>query len=309
MVAKTLAGFGVMSMKLVNEIPFNNSDTISIYFDPAVRPTFRNTVVSSIKEKNYRIETEMIFRTFNVEIAKQFPSFIPPRIDYKEALEFKEIYPSNKKEEIIPNTVQHNVPAWTVFAMFFIIIPLTGSMIKEREEGSLFRLLTMPVSYMELLMSKVALYFLVCMIQCALMILSGMYLLPIFHIPMLVLGDEKGALILVTILTALAALGYGLLVGTVSTTHQQAAAFGAVSIIILAALGGLWVPTYIMPEFMTHVAVFSPLNWSITAYYSIFLREGGIESILPQSIKLFLFFLATVFATFMYGKVKRPLNN
>jgi ABC-2 type transport system permease protein len=309
MVAKTLAGFGLMNPMLVNDIAFKNADTVSVYFDPAVRSTFKNAVVSSIKEKNYRIETEMIFRTFNTEIAKQFPSFIPPPMEYKEALEFKEIYPSNKKEEAIPNTVQHNVPAWTVFAMFFIIIPLTGSMIKEREEGSLFRLLTMPVSYMELLMSKVAMYFIVCMIQCVLMILAGMYILPLFHIPTLVLGHEIGALVLVTILTALAALGYGLLVGTVATSHQQAAAFGAVSIIILAALGGLWVPTYLMPEFMTHVSVFSPLNWSITAYYSIFLREGGITSIFPQSVKLFLFFLVTVLVTFIYRKVKSPLNN
>jgi ABC-2 type transport system permease protein len=182
-------------------------------------------------------------------------------------------------------------------------------MIKEREEGSLFRLLTMPVSYMELLMSKVAMYFIVCMVQCVLMIFAGVYLLPLFHIPMLVLGDEIGAFILVTVLTALAALGYGLLVGTVATSHQQAAAFGAVSIIILAALGGLWVPTYLMPEFMTHVSVFSPLNWAITAYYSIFLREGGIASIVPQLTKLFVFFLATTLATYIYRRIKSPLNN
>ena len=307
-VAKTLAGFGFFNLSLVNDIRMKQSDTISIYFDPAVKPSFKNTIVSSIKENNYRIETEMVFRTFNQEMAKQFPNFKPPEIEYKEGLVFKEVYASDNHEEKVPNTVQHNVPAWTVFAMFFIIIPLTGSMIKEREEGSLFRLLTMPVAYMELLLAKVTVYFVVCMIQFGLMIFSGMYILPLFHIPMLVLGNSYTALILLTILTALSALGYGLLVGTVANTHQQAASFGAVSIIILAALGGLWVPTYIMPEFMTHVAVFSPLNWSITGYYNIFLRGGDLVNILPQSIKLFSFFMITVIGTYLYRKIKSPLN-
>ena len=180
----------------------------------------------------------MVFRSFNAEMSKQFPAYKPADIEFKEPLEFKEVFPNYKEQEEIPTTVQHNVPAWAIFAMFFIIIPLTGSMIKEREEGSLARLMSMPISYIELLLAKVAVYFVVCFIQTALMICSGIFILPLFHIPMLIIGNHIIELIIMTIFTALAALGYGLLVGTIATTHQQAAAFGAVSIIILAAIGG-----------------------------------------------------------------------
>jgi ABC-2 type transport system permease protein len=241
-------------------------------------------------------------------MSRQFPAYKPPETEYKESLQFKEVFPNYVEQEEIPNTVQHNVPAWAIFAMFFIIIPLTGSMIKEREEGSLARLMSMPVSYIHLLLAKVTVYFFVCMVQSFLMIISGILILPLFHIPMLVVENHITGLIIMTIVSALAALGYGLLVGTVANTHQQASAFGAVSIIILAAIGGIWVPVYLMPTVMRHVAVISPLNWGITGFYNIFLRQGGLITILPSVVKLLAFFLVSVLITYIYRKIKSPLN-
>ena len=308
-VAKTLAGFGMFNPNLLNSIVMKGADTITLFFDPTIRKAFKNAVVSSIKEFNYRSETGMVFRSFNTEMAKQFPAYKPAEIEYKESLQFREIFPNYKEKEVIPTTVQHNVPAWAIFAMFFIIIPLTGSMIKEREEGSLARLMSMPVSYLELLLAKVTVFFFVCLVQAFLMIFSGVYIIPLFGIPMLVIGNHIVALALMSIVTALAALGYGLLVGTVATTHQQAAAFGAVSIIILAAIGGIWVPVYLMPNVMRNVAVISPLNWGITGYYNIFLRQGGLITIVPSAIKLLAFFLTSVLFAYLYRKIKSPLNN
>jgi ABC-2 type transport system permease protein len=307
-VAKTLSGFGMFNPNLLNNIVQKGADTVTLYFDPTIRKAFKNAVVSSIKEFNYRSETGMVFRSFNIEMSKQFPAYKPADIEYKESLQFKEVFPNYVEREEIPTTVQHNVPAWAIFAMFFIIIPLTGSMIKEREEGSLARLMSMPVSYIHLLLSKVTVYFFVCLVQSFLMIFSGIFILPLFHIPMLVIGNHIIALTLMTIATALAALGYGLLVGTIANTHQQAAAFGAVSIIILAAIGGVWVPVYLMPNVMRHVAMISPLNWGMTGFYNIFLRQGGLITIMIPALKLVAFFLGSVLITYIYRKIKSPLN-
>ena len=127
MVAKTLAGFGLIDPVMIKDIPFKNIDTVTIFFDPTIKPSFKNTVLSSIREYNYRNETEMVFRTFNQEIAKQFPMYKPPEITYNKGVEFKEVFPSDRVIEKTPNTVQHNVPAWTIFSMFFIVIPLPAA--------------------------------------------------------------------------------------------------------------------------------------------------------------------------------------
>ncbi|MEI7981705.1 MAG: ABC transporter permease [Bacteroidota bacterium] len=308
MVAKTLAGFGLYNPMLVNGITPKEADTVTVYFDPTLRKSFKNSVLSGIREYNYKIETEMVFRTFNQEMARVFPNFQPPKQDYKELVHFKEVFPTYKEIEEVPNTAQHNVPSWAVFAMFFIIIPFTSSMMTEREEGSLFRLQCMPVSFMQLLMSKVSVYLIVCFIQTILMIFTGMCLLPLFSAVPLVLGNNILTIAIVTIVISLAALGFGLMVGTVATTHQQAAAFGAVSIIIMAALGGLFVPMYLMSEVMKNIAGLSPLNWALTAYYTIFLRGGGLVEVFPGILKLLLFFMVSITITFFYRTLKNPLN-
>ena len=309
MVAKVLAGFGMGNPGLVNGLTFKDSVNVTIYFDPTVKKAFKNAVISSVRENYYKIQTDWVFKTFNREIALQMPLYKPPSEAFKEVLRFKEVFPSYRKQELIPNTVQHNVPAWTIFAMFFIVIPFTQSLIKEREEGSLFRLLTMPVSYMTLLMAKVGIYLMVCMLQTVFMLLTGVLLLPLFGLPMLDLGNDFIALLVMTLVVSMAAVGYGLMVGTVARTHQQAAAFGSISVIILAAMGGLWVPIYLMPHFMRTVSLFSPLNWAITGYYSIFLRGGNILNILPEAFRLLMFFLGTIAITGIYRKYKSPLNN
>ncbi len=308
-VAKTLAGFGVGNPMLLDGIVFRDSVNVIIYFDPTVKRTFKNALISSVRENYYKIQTEWVFATFNKELAMQMPLYKPPREGFREILQFKEEFPSFREVELIPNSTQHNVPAWTIFAMFFIVIPLTQSLIQEREGGSLFRLLTMPVSYMTLLMGKVGVYLMVCLAQTVAMLLAGILLLPLFGLPTLVLGDDILGLFLMTTVVALASVGYGLMIGTIAKTHQQAAAFGSISVIILAAMGGLWVPIYLMPPFMRAVSLISPLNWAITGYYSIFLRGGSLWQIAPQAIKLFLFFLSTVFITGIYYRYKSPMNN
>ena len=308
-VAKTLAGFGLGNPMLVNGIIFRDSVDVTIYFDPTVKKTFKNALISSVRENYYKFQTDWVFKTFNQEMALQMPMYNPPKEAFKEVLRFKEEFPSYRKIELIPNATQHNVPAWTIFAMFFIVIPLTQSLIQEREGGSLFRLLTMPVPYMALLMGKVGVYLVVCLAQTIAMLLAGILLLPLFGLPMLVLGNDLLGLFVMTIVVAMAAVGYGLMIGTIAKTHQQAASFGSISVIILAAMGGLWVPIYLMPPFMREVALLSPMNWAITGYYSIFLRGGSLWQIAPQAFKLFIFFLVTVLITSIYHKYKSPLNN
>jgi ABC-2 type transport system permease protein len=307
-IMKLMSGLKMGSMNPFDDMEFNDSVNIQLFLDPAVKPSFKNAVVSSMKEHSMKVESEMIFQAFNTELAKVFPYFRMPAVDYSESVKFTESFPSGKHEDIMPNTTQHNVPAWTIFAMFFIVIPLTSSIIKEREEGSLIRLLSMPVSYFMVFMAKIGAYLVVCMTQFALMILAGMFLLPLFGIPALEIHGKILELTLMALTTSLAALGFGIAVGTIARTHQQAAAFGAVSVVILAALGGLWVPTYLMPETMRNLATLSPLNWAHTGFYDIYLRGGSYVEILPEITKLMVFFLVMIAVAALYRRWKPALN-
>ncbi|MFM1875701.1 MAG: hypothetical protein RL266_1438, partial [Bacteroidota bacterium] len=72
-------------------------------------------------------------------------------------------------------------------------------------------------------------------------------------------------------------------------TLHQAAIFGIVSVVIMAALGGIWVPLYIMSDTMIFVGHLSPMNWAMEAFNGVFLRgETGAE-IISGSFKLWAF--------------------
>ena len=193
--------------------------------------------------------------------------------------------------------------------MFFIVIPMSGSMIKEREEGSMIRMYTMPVPYITFFMGKVSVYAVVCIVQFILMMLAGTYILPFAGIAPLTFGSNYMGILLMMIASSLAALGFAIAVGTIARTHQQAVSFGVVSVVVFTALGGLWVPVYFMPEAMRTIATWSPLNWGHVGFIDLFLRQATIVDVLPQILKLLAFFALTISIALFYRKVHSPLNS
>ncbi|MFO7842303.1 MAG: ABC transporter permease [Bacteroidales bacterium] len=280
-----------------------SSIDIKIYIDPATSQSFKNTLMSSLKEFTAELEIKLFFQNFSSTLAGMFPDQDPIEFENFQTINYKEIYASTTEDEILPNSVQHNVPAWTMFAIFFIVLPLAGNIIKERDEGSVVRLKTMPGSYVTVMFSKIFIYLAVAMLQFILMLMVGIYLLPAMGLPQLEIGPHKIALIALAIASGLAATGFGVAIGTIATTHEQASTFGAVSIIIFAALGGIWVPVYIMPHTIRIISEFSPLYWGLNGFYDIFLRNGNIVAVLPEIFKLIFFFAIMLLIAIGYNKI------
>jgi ABC-2 type transport system permease protein len=285
-----------------------DSVEITIMIDPVAKKSFLVSVTSSLHEFISEVKTKIMFQTFSNEIAELLPEKSDaPKTAYKKTqiIKYKEEYASTSQVKSIPNAVQHNVPAWTIFAMFFIAIPLSGSIMKEKTEGSVFRLHTMPSPYLLLVNGKIIVYVIVCLIQFLLMLSVGLVFLPMIGLPKLALGDSYAGICILSGATAFAATGYGVMVGTLAKTEHQGAIMGALSIILLSALGGIWVPSYVMPEIMRNISAYSPLNWSLSGFYTLFLRGGGVMEILPDTLKLFAFFIATMAIASIANRIKR----
>ena len=172
--------------------------------------------------------------------------------------------------------MQHNVPAWTLFAIFFIVIPLSINMVKEKTQGTFIRLRTNPVSNRIVLAGKTVMYLIICLIQFYMMVAVAIFLFPHLGLPAL---NVEGNLILMSVValfSGLAAIGFGILLGTIAKTQEQSAPFGATAVIILAAIGGVWVPVFAMPKIMQIIAQSSPMNWGLEAFYDVLLRNAII---------------------------------
>ena len=172
------------------------------------------------------------------------------------------------------NAVQQSVPAWLTFGMFFVVIPLSNVIIGERQQGTLMRLAAMRISPLLILAGKWLPFYLVNLIQAGLMLLVGRYLVPLFGGDTLVIGEYWLALWLMISAVSAAALGLAFLIATVAKTTEQATMFGGVGNILLGAVGGIMVPTLVMPPFMRELAAYSPMNWGM---------EGLIEVLSGQA--------------------------
>lgn len=280
-----------------------NKKEVRLYFDPATQATFKSNVKSSIDKMISQIETKSIYATFQEQLGEGEE----PIFEQESFITFKEIVPTVDNKEILPNSVQHNVPAWTLFAIFFIIVPLSINIVKEKGQGTQIRLLTNPVPYSIVIAGKTITYLVICMIQFYLMVLVGMYLFPYLSLPTLDLDGKFFLMSVVALFSGLAAIGFGILLGTIAKTQEQSAPFGATSVVILAAIGGVWVPVFAMPKVMQVISHISPMNWGLNAFYDVLLRKADAIEILPEIFLLLLFFIITIFIAIQYDKKKRAV--
>ncbi|MCC9062536.1 ABC transporter permease [Flavobacterium piscisymbiosum] len=275
---------------------------VKLYFDPAVQMSFKNAVMSSIDKMISQIESKSIYTTFENQLGEGTTEF-----EQKSFITFKEIIPKINNKEVRPNSVQHNVPAWTLFAIFFIVIPLSINIVKEKSQGTFVRLLTNPVSNLVVIIGKTITYSAICMIQFYMMVAVAVFLFPHIGLPSLNIEGHLFLMSVVALFSGFAAIGFGILLGTVANTQEQSAPFGATSVLILAAVGGVWVPVFAMPTIMQYIAKSSPMNWGLEAFYDVLLRNVSFLEIIPKISLLFLFFIITTSIALFYDKKKRTV--
>ena len=279
--------------------------SVLIYFDPAIKHSFRETTRQALSKLTYGIESKMVFDLFAREVSDLLETEMSMTYEPEGIITLVERNAVNRHTEVLPNSVQHNVPAWAVFAIFFILIPLSANIIKERNSGSMLRIRLMPGSYWVTIIAKILVYLVISIIQFALMLMVGIFILPLFGLPVLELGHHLPALMLMVVATGLAATAYGMALGAIAGTPEQAASFGSVSVIILAAIGGIWVPVFMMPAIMQKFSVVSPLNWALEGFYTIFLRNGSLSDILPQALLLIILSGIFMVVAFYFLRLKK----
>ncbi|NOX87298.1 MAG: ABC transporter permease [Chlorobi bacterium] len=277
---------------------------IQIVFDPALREMVKTSIMNAVKlterGAESRLMTQVLFNQLSEVIVTEdstsqliLDALKEIRADElpQEIVETDTSYGNGSSAIVRPSITQNNVPAFALFAMFFIVIPLAGSLIAEKNEGTYDRLKTLPVSYINILLGKTLAYLLVCFLQFLLMVLVGIYVFPHWlGLPALVTGNHYFAIFAATLVSALSAIGFGLLVGTYSTTHNQAAMFGAILVVIMAALGGIFMPVNMMPDDLKLISNLSPLRWGIDAFLDLFARGAGLAGIWKNLLLLFAFF-------------------
>lgn len=301
--ASAMQHFGIITQQTGSFPDKTDSPSLTLLFQPVLQESYRYSISKSIQgvlqlEQN-RLMIENLYTALNkseipVDVKKQLMSEAP-------ALVQKTVLANGAGKN--PNASQHNVPAWTLFAMFFTVISISSNLVREKRSGSFARLRVMPTNYMWLLAAKQLIYLLVVLVQLLLIFSIGIFIFPLLGLPALSGTLNWLLVVLISVLCGLTAISYAMCVGIFAKTQEQANGFGAVSVVILAALGGIFVPAFAMPQIFQHIAKLSPFYWGLELFYGVFLENRQWYDLLVNSFPLIISIL--VFQSLAFVGLKR----
>ncbi|MGD9331024.1 MAG: ABC transporter permease [Desulfobacterales bacterium] len=297
---------------------------IVVHYDPLSGGAFRSAVSQALQRLLAGVETRLKLAAFAEglpgHLADALEEAMGPALanglrdqlanrplewDARPLIALEETFARRGETPRIPTAVQQNVPAWGLFGIFFIALPLSGALVRERASGIMTRLRLLPVSLLTLLSGKLVAYVGVCLAQFTLMLLIGRYVMPLLGASPLAWGQAYGAIAVVLLCVALAASAFGLLLGVAARTYEQASMIGAIAVVIAAAIGGVMVPVFAMPRLMRDISQMSPLAWGLDAFLALFAREGDLSVIWPQALKLLGFALGMLLVAWIVFRRQR----
>ncbi len=175
-----------------------------------------------------------------------------------------------------PNTFQQNVPGYTIYGLFWIVSQLAGSVLLEKRDGTFRRLLVAPMSRAVLMSGKFLPFFLINLLQIAIMLGASHFMFG------LDLGSSPSGLIAVSVAAAATATGLGVLVASLAHTEAQIGGLTTLLLLAMSALGGSFIPRFVLPDWLKTIGLVTPHAWALDAYQDLIVRGYGLAEILPK---------------------------
>ena len=169
------------------------------------------------------------------------------------------------------------VPGFAVMFLLFTTVQIGSiSLIKEQEAGTMRRLVTAPISSVEIIGGKVASTFVRGFVQLTVLMYFGNVVFD------LDLGSDTLALLVLIAAITLASTGLGLMVAVLVKTAEQADSVSLLLVLIMSAVGGSWWPLFIEPQFMQDMAHFTITAWAMEGFYDLLYFDLGLAGILKE---------------------------
>lgn len=172
---------------------------------------------------------------------------------------FLSVFTAGQEEETKREVVISIVPGYTVMFVFFIIISMCSTILKDQGQGMIARLSSTPITSFGYLMGKWIPYTLVVMIQIVILFVFGKI---VYNIPF----EQPLLLLVLSIFLTFTVTGIGLAISMMIQTENMGIAITQVIALGGAVLSGLWMPIDMMPDFIQVLAHFLPQYWAHQAF-------------------------------------------
>ncbi len=196
--------------------------------------------------------------------------------------------------------VTRTVGGWAVMFLLFSITGAATSLFEEIQEGSLKRLMCMPLKKSHILWSKYIYSVLLGIVQ-----LMSMFIFAwiVFNVDIF---SNFGNLLLVIISSSAAAVSFGMIITAFAKSLNQANGIATLLILVMSAVGGAWFPVSLLPDWMQIISKFTITYWSVEGFLQVLWRQADFMGIAVHIlILLSIAFLVNFYSVirFKSGKV------
>lgn len=174
-----------------------------------------------------------------------------------------------------------------MIAMYLLFTAQLGSrsILVEREEHTLMRLLSANVSRLSIIFGKFIGILFVAIIQVSIIIIVTRYAFGVYW------GDSVIGLILMAVCSSIAVSGLSVFIASISKTSGTAESIASVLVFTMSAIGGSFMPLYVFGDTMKVVSRFSINRWVLEGFLSL-MNSKGFSGIAVDLMVLTVFGLA-----------------
>lgn len=177
------------------------------------------------------------------------------------------------------NAYAHSFAGMTVQFILFLAIDAGIGVLLARKQGLWNRLLAAPIGINTVIVARALSCALIAFfISCVLCLVAVL----VFQVE--ILGSALG-LVGIALCFSMMTTSFGLLIAAFGKTPEAARGISTFATLILVMLGGAWMPSFLFPQWLQNLTVFTPTRWAVDGFDAMTWRGLGIDAaFLPMCV-------------------------
>jgi ABC-2 type transport system permease protein len=178
------------------------------------------------------------------------------------------------------NPANYVIPGYLVMFVFFAAVISAESIVRERQNNTLERLLATSVRRSSLLGGIFTGTVIRGLVQIAIFWVVGIL---VFKVDM---GLSPLAVIILSLLMVVMSSACAVLLATLVRTQRAASSLGVITALALAPLGGCWWPLFLYPDWLQNIARVTPHAWATDGFNNLMVFGSDFASAVPNMLAL-----------------------
>jgi ABC-2 type transport system permease protein len=190
------------------------------------------------------------------------------------------------------------IPGFVVYFVFSMANGVAATILYERNEGTLRRMLSAPITRGQILIGKMLARGIIGLLQTVVLFAIGKVML---HLTLS--ASDLPAVTIIAVATVLASTGLGMLIATLGKTMEQIQGMTTMALVVMGFISGTLIPRTFLPPALQQLSYITPHAWALTAYQDVMLRHLSLTATLGNLAMVFVFagvFYAIALARFKF---------